>query len=287
MADCGSNGWSIITSAPANSNVAGILAGFLFFGLIYLLGRSEKREEVVLLFTASFIVLAFASFLFSRLSGFSVQSTLDAHATADACKAAWMAGMIAIAMLMVGAATMVVGLGYVLVAYNAESERRYLQRLATVTAVGVLAGNIFMLYTSTNFYEVLLDSPNKLFTWLVIVAAILTALSIAAITYMSSRGPNRRERRDKYIEWAVYAIGGFGICGAALTGITARIDPSPVVSWLVIIVSAGIPGVIVIMLAGGIVDGRDEKARAKEKTSRGSTGGPRRPVNDVVEGYGA
>ncbi|UMB68898.1 hypothetical protein [Mycobacterium paraterrae] len=277
MADCGSNGWSIITSAQANSNVAGILAGFLFFGLVYLLGRSEKREEVVLLFTASFIVLAFASFLFSRLSGFSVQSTLDPRATADACKAAWMAGMIAIAMLVVGAATMVVGLGYVLVAYNAESERRYLQRLATATAVGVLAGTIFMLYTSTNFYEVLLDSPDKLLTWTFIVVAILMALLIAVITYTSSRGSSRRERRDKYIEWSVYVIGGFGISGAALTGITARIDPSYAVSWLVIAVSAGFPGVIVIMLAGGIVDGRDEKARAKEKASPGSMGGLQRP----------
>jgi hypothetical protein len=265
MADCVSNGWSIIASAQANSNVAGILAGFLFFGLIYLLGRNDKREEVVLLFTASFVVLAFASFLFSRVSGFSVQPDLDQHATTAVCKAAWMAGMIAMAMLMVGAATMMVGLGYVLVAYSAESERRYLERLAAAAAAAVLAGNIFMLYTSMNFYDVLLDSPDKLFTWTFIVVAILVVLSVATITCISSRGPGRRKLRDRYIERAVYVIGGFAVCGTALTGSTARIEPSHVVSWLVIIVSLGFPGMIVIMLAGSIVDGKDEKARAKDK----------------------
>jgi len=47
MADCVTNGWSIIMSAQANSNFAGILAGFLFFGLIYLLGKDEKRVKIV------------------------------------------------------------------------------------------------------------------------------------------------------------------------------------------------------------------------------------------------
>ncbi len=198
-----------------------------------------------------------------------------------------MAGMIAIAMLIVGAAAMMVGLGYVLVAYDTESEGRYLERLATATAAGVLVGTVFMLYTSMNFYEVLLDSPNKSATWTFIVVAILIVLSVAAINFIASRGPSRRLRRDKHIERAVYVIGGFGIAGTALTGFTARIEPSHVVSWLVIVVSLGFPGIIVIMLAGSIVDGRDEKARAKEKTSRGSAGTLQRPVKEVVEGYGA
>ncbi|HEY9302833.1 MAG TPA: hypothetical protein VIO95_00915, partial [Mycobacterium sp.] len=99
MADCGINGWSIVASAQASSNFSGILAGFLFFGLIYLLGREEKRGEVVLLFTASFIILAFASHLFSRISGFSAPDP-----DAASCKGAWMAGMMASAMLVVGAA---------------------------------------------------------------------------------------------------------------------------------------------------------------------------------------
>lgn len=260
MADCGSNGWSIVTSAQANSNFSGILAGFLFFGLIYLLGRDEKRGEIVSLFTASFIILAFASYLFSRVSGFSAPS--DAHATASACKEAWMAGMIAIAMLVVGAATMIIGLGYVLVSYDPESERRHLQRLATVTAGGVLVGATLMLFTSVNFYDELLDRPNQTLTWTFIVLAVVLVLSVSGVTYTFSRGPGKRQIRDTYIEWAVYVIGGFGISGTILTGVAARIDPSRWVSWLVIIVSLGFPAIIVAMLAGGTVDGKDEKARA-------------------------
>jgi len=63
----------------------------------------------------------------------------------------------------------------------------------------------------------------------------------------------------------VYVIGGFGIAGTVLTGIAARIEPSPWVSWLVIIVSLGFPTIIVVTLAGATVDGKDEKARVKEE----------------------
>lgn len=264
MADCVTNGWSIVASAQAYSNFAGILAGFLFFGLIYLLGRDEKRAEIVLLFTASFIILAFASYLFSRISGFSASSDPD-RATASACKGVWMAGMIADAMLVVGAATMIVGLGYVLVSYDPKSERRHLQRLATVAAGGVVIGAIFMLFTSVNFYDELLDRPNQHLTWTVILLAVVLVLSLSWIIYASSRGPGgRRQIRDKYIERAVYITGGFGIAGTVLTGIVTKLDPSRWVSWLVIIVSLGFPAVIVVMLAGGTVDGSDEKARVKE-----------------------
>jgi hypothetical protein len=265
MGDCGSNGWSIVASAQANSNFAGILAGFLFFGLIYLLGRHEKREEVVLLFTASFIILAFAGYLFSRVSGFSAPSD-PAPATPSPCKGVWMAGMIAIAMLVVGAATMIVGLGYVLVSYNPKSDRGHLQRLAKVTTGGVLVGAIFLLFTSVNFYDEILDRPNHHLTWTLIVLAVVVVLSLSCVTYTSSRGPGgRRQIRDKYIEWAVYVTGGFGIAGTVLTGIAARIDPSRWVSWLVIIVSLGFPAIIVVTLAGGTVDGKDEKAQVKEE----------------------
>jgi hypothetical protein len=265
MADCVMNGWSILASAQANSNFAGILAGFLFFGLIYLLGRDEKHGEIVLLFTASFIILAFAGYLFSRVSGFSAPSDPGPE-TASFCKGAWMEGMVAYAMLVVGTATMIVGLGYVLVSYDPESERTHLRRLATVTTGGILVGAIFLLFTGVNFYDELLDRPNRHLTWTLSLLASVLTLSLSCLTYRSSRGPGgKRQIRDRYIEWAVYVIGGFGIAGAGVIGIAARINPTYWVSWFVIIVSLGFPAVIVVMLAGGTVDGKDEKARVKEK----------------------
>jgi D-alanyl-lipoteichoic acid acyltransferase DltB (MBOAT superfamily) len=262
------NGWSIIASAQANSNLAGILAGFLFFGLIYLLGKDEKRSEIVLLFTASFIILAFAGYLFSRVSGFSASSD-PGPAIASFCKGVWMEGMIAYAMLVVGTATMIVGLGYVLVSYDPKSDRTHLRRLATVTTGGILVGAIFLLFTSVNFYDELLDRPNHHLIWALSVLAIMLVLSLSYVTYTSSRGPGgRRQIRDKYIEWAVYVIGGFGIAGTVLTGIAARVDPSRWVSWLVIIASLGFPAIIVVMLAGGTVDGKDERARVKEEEEK-------------------
>jgi hypothetical protein len=265
MADCVMNGWSIIASAQASSNIAGILAGFLFFGLIYLFGKDEKRGEIVLLFMASFIILAFAGYLFSRVSGFSAPSD-PGPATASFCKGVWMVGMTTYAMLVVGTATMIVGLGYVLVSYDPKSDRTHLRRLATITTLGVLVGAVFVLFTSVNYYDVLLDRPNHHLIWALTVLAIVFVLSRSCATYTSSRGPGRRRQiRDNYIDCAVYVIAGFGLVGTVLTGIATRVDPSRWVSWLVIIVSLGFPAIIAAMLAGGSVDGKDENARVKEE----------------------
>ena len=177
-----------------------------------------------------------------------------------------MVGMIAIAMLVVGAATLIVGLGYVLVSYDPTSDRNHLRRLATVTNGGVLIGAVLMLFTSVNFYDELLYRPNHHLTWTLIVLSVVLVLLLSCLTYTLSRGAGGRRRiRDKYIEWAVYIIGGFGIAGAVLTGIVARIDPSRWVSWLVVIISLGFPAIIVVTLAGGTVDGKDEQVRAKEE----------------------
>jgi hypothetical protein len=260
MADCVMNGFSIIASAQANSNFAGILAGFLFFGLIYLLGKDEKRGEIVLLFTASFIILAYSSFLFARVSGFSAPPDPISF-----CKGVWMVGMIAFAMLVAGVAIMMVGLGYVLVSYDPESDRTHLRRLATLTTLGVLVGAIFLLFTSFNFYDELLNRPHHRRILVLSVLAIVVVFALSAVTYTTSRGPGgRRQIRDNYIDCAVYAIGGFGLAGAVLTGFVTRIDPSNWVSLLVIVVSLGFPAIIVVLLAGGTVDLKDENARVKE-----------------------
>jgi hypothetical protein len=158
-------------------------------------------------------------------------------------------------------------LGYVLVSYDPQSERTHLRRLATVATAVILVGAIFLLFTSVNFYDELLDRPNRGLTLTLSSLAIVVVLSVSCVAYISSRGPGvRRKIRDKYIERAVYVIGGFGAAGILLTGITARIDPARWASWLVIIVSLGFPAIVVVMLAGGTVDGKDEKVKAKEKT---------------------
>lgn len=265
MADCVMNGWSMITSAQASSNFAGILAGFLFFGLIYLLGKDEKREEIVLLFTASFIILAFSAYLFARVSGFSAPSD-PGPAAASFCKGVWMVGMVAYAMLVAGIATMIVGLGYVLVSYDPKSDRTHLRRLAKLVTLGILVGAVFILFTSVNYYDELLGRSNHHLIWASSALAMVLVLLLSGVTYTSSRGPGRRRQiRDNYIDCAVYVIGGFGLAGAVMAGIATRVEGSRWVSWLVIIASLGFPAIIVVILAGGTVDGKDENARIKEE----------------------
>jgi MFS family permease len=170
---------------------------------------------------------------------------------------------------------MIVGLGYVLVSYDPKSDRTHLRRLAMVTTGGVLVGAIFLLFTSVNFYDELLDRPNHRLIWGLSVLAIISVLSVSCFTYISSRGPGgRRQIRDNYIDCAVYIIGGFGIAGAVLTGIAPRAGASSWVSWLVIIVSLGFPAIIVVLLAGGTVDGKDEIARVKEEEEARAAASP-------------
>jgi D-alanyl-lipoteichoic acid acyltransferase DltB (MBOAT superfamily) len=264
----------MIASAQANSNFAGILAGFLFFGLIYLLGKDEKQGETVLLFAASFMILAYSGYLFARVSGFSAPSE-SGPASVSFCKGVWMVGMIAIAMLVAGMATMIVGLGYVLVSYDPKSDRTHLRRLATLTTGGILVGAVFLLFTSVGFYDELLGRSNHNLIWASSVLAMVLVLALSGVTYISSRGPGgRRQIRDNYIDYAVYVIGGFALTGAALTGIATRVDGSRWVSWLVIIVSLGFPAIIVVLLAGGTVDGKDEIARVKEEEEARAAASP-------------
>ena len=103
-----------------------------------------------------------------------------------------MEGMISYAMLIAGTTSMIVGLGYVLVSYDPKSDRTHLRRLATVATVGILAGSVVILFTSLNYYDELLDRPNRHRIWELSSLAIALVLSFSCLTYITSRGPGIR-----------------------------------------------------------------------------------------------
>jgi hypothetical protein len=267
MIDCGTGGWSPITSAAANSNFAGILAGFLFLGLTYLFGvhKEEQRGEVVALFSASFIILAFDSYLFARIAGFSIQDHPPADDERFHCNAIWMSGMAASGMLAVGAATLVVAVGYVLAGYDPLSKRSYLQTLAKVMVRAVLIGTFFLLFTSFNFYTRVFDRPNWCEIYCLTAAASALIIVLSVVCLYVSRGADERHIRENFVEWTVFAIAAFAILGTALAGAISRFPPETVthpnvfLSWAVVIVSLGFPATILVLLAGATADELEEK----------------------------
>ena len=65
---CGSAGWSAVSSAGANSALAGVLAGFMLNGIVVLLSRTITdigKVRALGLLLAAFVALGLDSYLHS------------------------------------------------------------------------------------------------------------------------------------------------------------------------------------------------------------------------------
>jgi len=279
MVDCETNGWSVVTSAPSNSAFAGILAGFLFTGLVFLFqvpasnaqqqaaGRptwAEAHAPVIALFSATFLDLGFASYLFGRVAGFSAEGVRpgDTDAVRTLCNAVWMEAMSASGMLAVGAAALVVALGYLLVTF--ESTVTYLKRLAWFTGIGVLLGApLLQVFTSFNFYEQIWEWEKAGHGEDVRSAIALTVASavVAVITgvwfYLSSHRRGGKNDHRKFLEYGAYGVALYAVLGPTFAAVVVEMPPE----WLAaptsslvfgtIVVSLIFPAVIAALLAGG------------------------------------
>ncbi|UVO11215.1 hypothetical protein NM962_14615 [Mycobacterium sp. SVM_VP21] len=215
---------------------------------------------MIALFLASFLVLGFDSYLFSRVSGISIPENADSRVVSFLCHGVWMEGMAASGMLATGAAALIVGLGYLLVAH--DSRAPYLQGLAILSGLGVLLGApLLLLFTSFDFYESIFDKPN----WVIIYCVSGGAAALTAIAgIMSFRWSHKYNSGDKnnlkLVTSASYAIVVYAILGPAFAAIVMRlpdsvvIDPHPALWILTTFISVVIPACIVVGLAGGIAD---------------------------------
>jgi hypothetical protein len=110
---CLSNGWSVVTSAPSNSQLAGVLAGFVFTGVIILYASPGPRAaRTIALLCAAFVVLGFDSYLFSSISGNDADPL---------CGRVWSEAMAASGMLAVGGVALVGAIGWLLAVRDGEA----------------------------------------------------------------------------------------------------------------------------------------------------------------------
>jgi len=190
---CAVDGWSIITNAATNSQLAGVLAGFVFSAIVILFVRSGSNNAQALgLFIAAFLVLAFDSYLFSLVVG----GDADLR-----CARTWSEAMAASGMLAVGGVALLSGIPWLLSehidlgTWTSNTHRRNtrrLDRLSRLMVYGVIMSVALLLTSTTLDYFVIVlgreETPPILIwaTWLMPLIVVGTTISV--VVYRKLRG---------------------------------------------------------------------------------------------------
>lgn len=222
-------GWDIIAAATGNSVLAGVLAGFLIAAAAVLFASNSRYvPHTIALFASGVPVLVLSSYLFNAISGSQAQDPLR-------CAQVWTQGLAATAMLAIGAAALVCGLGWVLVSYTEDFEKTLLNEMLeqrnkrdqyTLLAsdLGIDTGELVThkpLVSAQGFKELLLNRRVllvRLNGWLFFAAVTAaTALLICAnIVYIRS-GNYKRVWLTELLVFIVVGIGLYVIIRSAYT----------------------------------------------------------------------
>lgn len=109
---CTTDQWSMLTSAPSTSQLAGVLGGFLITAIALLFDRNSREGvHTLALFSCAVLVLMLDSFLFSQISGIHVPEDGD---RLGICAVAWTQGVAATGMLAAGTTAVFGGLAWML-----------------------------------------------------------------------------------------------------------------------------------------------------------------------------
>ena len=187
---CANAGWSAVTSAGANTTLAGVLAGFMLNGIVVLLSSTMtnigKVRALGLLF-AAFVALGLDSYLFGLVTGDS------------SCHRAWTEAMLAAGLLGIGAVAIIAGFGLLVAEYVSKTDSESIAMLKTLfdlLRVGValvVLGLLFM--TSWNYlYAVLGDQvPGyaKDLLWVYIVIGLVALAIIIAMAWLPGSRTSR------------------------------------------------------------------------------------------------
>lgn len=178
-------GWSIITSSAANSQLAGVLAAVIFSGIVILFARRGSRSSQALgLFAATFVVLAFDSYLFGTVTGLT---------TDRFCERVWSEGMAAAGMLGVGGFALMAGISWLMADHadgtgdepTASHDRRVLAALSRYMVLGVAAAvSLLLTMTSLDYLSIMYggDRPRNLtiVAWTAPALVVLLTVSLTA-----------------------------------------------------------------------------------------------------------
>jgi hypothetical protein len=268
---CPAHGWTIIGSAALDSQLAGVLAGFVFTGIVLLFGRrGPKNIQAIGLFCSVFVALGFDSHLFGVLSGESPDPF---------CGRVWTQGMICTGLLGVSAMAIVTGLSWLLASHLDETARRgkpfdrnntdnviNLDLLVRLMAYGV--GVTVTLLLAASIYDYLsiiykAHSPTIL-AWTAFLSPVFVLAVSGSISFLGARYGRRNPRitRASVANWglriAAYGILCYAVIGPICDGVISEMgqgwwqSPSGVIVCVVFIAGLGVPALLMLALVQAV-----------------------------------
>lgn len=260
---CPGYGWNVVAAAAANSQLAGVLAGFVFTGIVFLFqGSGLRNVQAITLLSSAFVVLAFDSYLYGVVVGGESDTT---------CVRVWSESMPAGGMLSVGGAAVVTGLCRLAATYadqddersNAQFERAalHLHRLSRLLVYGVTVAVALLLVSATSGFlaEAFKGHPP---TWLsVSIYAVPVAVG-TAVGVLEAHQKRRRQRRagvelpfSMSLSIVSFAMVAYAILGSTLAGVLTVLPDSqwglPLSPWLLalgLLFGLVLPGALLVML---------------------------------------
>ncbi|MGR6318919.1 hypothetical protein Q2K19_31395 [Micromonospora soli] len=225
--DCTKLEWNPLSSASPHSQLAGVLAGLVFAGIVVLLSDrnpSRQKTRALVLFTGALLALALDSFIFGVIAGEQV------------CAKAWSETMPAAGLLGLGAVGIFGGISWL---FNAHDDQNaHVTRLANfITYVVALVVAYHLQVTAGSYLVDMrafgLNSPPSwlvrvvdLYAWLIVLIILLFPLFRRLTEKASLRrtpGDTTKEADDRRLDsWAIraaYLSVGWVIIVAAMSGI--------------------------------------------------------------------
>ncbi|MFI7455508.1 hypothetical protein ACIBQX_49175 [Nonomuraea sp. NPDC049714] len=238
---CPEPGWNPVTLAPVLSQLAGVLAGFVFTSIVVMLSQSwprRRRIPAISLFLAAFAALALNSYLLAVIAGETPKG--------GACYRIWSEMMIASGLLGVGAVALTSGVAWLIAAHLEQDGGAEgavdLERLARAVLHGVATLAVLLLSTtSLDYLYVAFDTHPP--TWLIAVVYAYLATVLVLITVI-----RRRIRRTTVSSKKIarhLSKGTFGtvryalVIAVALGGLLlayADVYWNPTPAWLAVVV---------------------------------------------------
>lgn len=211
MDDCSSLDWNPVDVGQPHSQLAAVIAGFLFAGIVFLLGRERPQKNdsyPYVLMLPAFFALLLDSFFFSVISG------------EQSCLRAWTETMIAAGLLGIGSLAVFVGLSWIV--HNARPGDREPLRIVWITSY-VIAGVVLLhLLVTTDYYLGDMYAPDGPPTWLVVTTRLSIGVSVLLLigaTLVRRRLASKRSA----VRWAAYCVLGYGIvCSFAIALLGGR-----------------------------------------------------------------
>ncbi len=184
---CPESGWNPIALAPELSQLAGVLAGFVFTSIVVMLSQSwpkRRRIPAISLFVAAFAALALNSYLFAVIAGETPKG--------GACYRVWSEMMIASGLLGVGAVALTSGIVWLLAAHLEQDtdgdvwdDTIGLERLARAVLHGVaVLATVLLSTTSLDYLYVSFGTHPpawliaSVYAYLVVILAVIVLIRI-------------------------------------------------------------------------------------------------------------